>query len=375
MGNCVTYFRNTFINGIIANGTNSGVSDIKASQTAFGVFIGFFVVGLAILIIQWMCLCCCCCCPSCCPSKCCQKDENEQYTKCELYWPTIALITLLLLIIIVSAIGLSKASTFKTGLTNIQCSTAMFFDDIVNGNVTTDGNSFFIGVSQIVSTMGSLSTNMNTINTSLANLAGNLTAVTGHLSTAQNNIQLVPNNAAADGNAVINYNAPIGSSSPSAGSLPSGFPTVLGSSGNGGIIGTLYSKIASASSTLSSIQSGANGFTSGAAGLSGSIGTMTTTLNNVQTQINNLDSSVYNGLNILTTPKSIGTLVINLIYGIALGLAALALLGVILMTFCDKYKCRYLMYFSCVILFFIGIIGFLVAIIFSIIVPVLYLFC
>ncbi len=70
-----------------------------------------------------------------------------------------------------------------------------------------------------------------------------------------------------------------------------------------------------------------------------------------------------------------GTLVINLIYGVMLGLSVLALLGVVLMTFCDKYKCRYLMYFSCVSLFFLGILGFLLAIIFSIIVPILFLMC
>lgn len=321
-----------------------------------------------------MCLCCCCCCPGCCPSKCCQKDENEQYTKCELYWPTIALITLLLLIIIVSAIGLAKASTFKTGMTNIQCSTAMFFDDIINGNVTTDGNSFFIGVSNLVSTIGSLNTNMGTINTSLYNLNTSLGTITTHLTTTQTDIQKVPNNVAADGNAVINYNSPIGTAGSST-PLASGFVSVLGSSGNSGIIGEFYSKISSTYSTLNTIMGGTSGFVSGSGGLTSSIGTMTTTLNNVQTQINDLDGSVYSALNILSTPKTIGTLVINLIYGIALGLAALALLGVILMTFCDKYKCRYLMYFSCVILFFIGIIGFLVAIIFSIIVPVLYLFC
>jgi hypothetical protein len=77
----------------------------------------------------------------------------------------------------------------------------------------------------------------------------------------------------------------------------------------------------------------------------------------------------------MDTPKSIGGLVISLIYGVALGLSVLTLLGVILMTFCDKYKCRYLMYFSCVILFFIGLVGFLIALLFSIVVPVLFFLC
>lgn len=68
-------------------------------------------------------------------------------------------------------------------------------------------------------------------------------------------------------------------------------------------------------------------------------------------------------------------MVIQLFYGVALGFACLALIGVVLMTFCDKYKCRYLMYFACVILFFFGLLGFLIAIIFSVLVPVMYWGC
>lgn len=66
---------------------------------------------------------------------------------------------------------------------------------------------------------------------------------------------------------------------------------------------------------------------------------------------------------------------IQLFYGVALGLAILALLGVIMMTFCDKYKCRYIMYFACFILFFFALLGFFIAIIFSIFVPLIYWSC
>jgi hypothetical protein len=70
-----------------------------------------------------------------------------------------------------------------------------------------------------------------------------------------------------------------------------------------------------------------------------------------------------------------GTLVLQVFYGASLGLAVFSLIGVVLMTFCDKYKCRYLMYFACVFMFFIGIIGFLIATIFSIIIPFYYWGC
>lgn len=203
MGKCVTYCRNDVISAAI-NGGDVGAK-VQSSQSALGVFVGFFAVGLVIMMFQWMFLCCCCCCPGCCPSKCCQKNENEQYTKCELYWPTISLILLLLLIIIVSAIGLSKTTTFKKGINDLQCSTAIMFDDIVNGNVTADGSNFFIGVTNLVQSINDLSGNMTTISTQIGNLDSGLTTVVSNLNTAKNDIQLVPKNNAGDGNAEIKY--------------------------------------------------------------------------------------------------------------------------------------------------------------------------
>jgi len=250
------------------------------------------------------------------------------------------------------------------------------FDDIVNGNVTADGSAFFTGVTKLVSTINDLNTNINDIKNNMTNLDSGLSTIVTDLSTAKDDIQKVPQNALSGGNAVIDYKTRISDPYiPSTGTVSSIFVTVLGSSNTGGIIGNLYSNIETGYNTLSGIKTSASAFAAGATGFSSSIGGITSDLNNVQTQITDLDNSVKDGLDLMETPKTIGTLVINLIYGIALGLAALALLGVILMTFCDKYKCRYLMYFSCVILFFFGILGFLIAIIFSIIVPVMYLLC
>jgi hypothetical protein len=70
-----------------------------------------------------------------------------------------------------------------------------------------------------------------------------------------------------------------------------------------------------------------------------------------------------------------GTMAFQAIYGVAMGIAELALIGVVLMAFCDMYKCRYLMYFSCLIFFVFGFISFWISIIFSFIVPILYWSC
>ena len=56
-------------------------------------------------------------------------------------------------------------------------------------------------------------------------------------------------------------------------------------------------------------------------------------------------------------------------YGVFIGFGFFALLGALLTACCDKYGCRYLMYFSCVFLFIVGLIGFLIATIISLIIP------
>ena len=81
-----------------------------ASAQEVGMYVGPFVIGFVIIILMWMFLGCCCCCPSCCPSKCCQKPDEQAYTKCELIWPTVILVMALLMIIIMSVIGITKAA-------------------------------------------------------------------------------------------------------------------------------------------------------------------------------------------------------------------------------------------------------------------------
>ncbi len=72
---------------------------------------------------------------------------------------------------------------------------------------------------------------------------------------------------------------------------------------------------------------------------------------------------------------TIVTSVITAFFGVIVGLSVLVILGALLMTFCEKYKCRYLIYFSCIFLFLIGIVGFLLSTLLSAIVPVVYFTC
>ena len=111
----------------------------------------------------------------------------------------------------------------------------------------------------------------------------------------------------------------------------------------------------------------------------GSIGSIISSalnpLDNLKTMLTGLDSS-FSSINDSVNPiMNMITLVVTAIFGVFIGLGVLSILGTVLMTFCDKYSCRYLVYFVCVILFILGIISFLLALIFSIITPILYLGC
>ena len=69
------------------------------------------------------------------------------------------------------------------------------------------------------------------------------------------------------------------------------------------------------------------------------------------------------------------TIGVSVYFGVVIGFTVLAIIGCLLMSFCDKFKCRYLIYFACVILFLAALIGFLLSTIFSIMTPALYYSC
>lgn len=161
------------------------------------------------------------------------------------------------------------------------------------------------------------------------------------------------------------------------GTTPSMFPTILGTtaSGGSGIVGTLYGAVSQVKSVLSGIATNAGSFSNNSASFSGAISGAQSNLDNFVSIIQSGDSTIGSALKLTKTPSTLMTMGIQVFYGVIIGFCVLTLLGVLLMTFCDKYRCRHLMYFSCIFLFLIGMIGFLISGLFSVFVPVLYLGC
>ena len=88
-----------------------------------------------------------------------------------------------------------------------------------------------------------------------------------------------------------------------------------------------------------------------------------------------LDSSSYTTLKTVDSHNGQIHLGVQLLYGLTIGIASTMLLGTLLVAFCDKINCRYLIYFSCFLLFFIGVLGFALCVLFSIMVPTIYFGC
>jgi hypothetical protein len=120
---------------------------------------------------------------------------------------------------------------------------SIILDDLMNGNVTNSGSSFFAGLKEINNQLGHLNGNLTSINSTMATIipsSGNISTTITRGNTALSNIQKIPNNANSGGNmANIAYNTPFTSSSPT-GTINSIFPSILGSSNTGGLIETMY---------------------------------------------------------------------------------------------------------------------------------------
>ena len=82
-----------------------------------------------------------------------------------------------------------------------------------------------------------------------------------------------------------------------------------------------------------------------------------------------MDSSIGGPLGMLGNVGQNGNMGLQAFYGVFIGFASLALLGTLLTACCDKYGCRHLIYFSCLIMFLVGLIGALLSTLFSFLIP------
>ena len=125
-----------------------------------------------------------------------------------------------------------NASTVGNSFKSMSCSLAIFTDDLINGNVTMSGQSFFTGLRVFANSLTNLQGNLSNLNSSLSDL--NTTGATSATFNAVQQITTVSNtyvknlpNGANTGPMVLDYNSPINQGSGTT-LLASSFPGELG---------------------------------------------------------------------------------------------------------------------------------------------------
>jgi hypothetical protein len=73
------------------------------------------------------------------------------------------LILALLLLIIASVIGITRASDIQSSYTAVSCSVAITADDLLNGNISTTGK-YFLGMNNLIGGLNGLQSNLGTVN-------------------------------------------------------------------------------------------------------------------------------------------------------------------------------------------------------------------
>ncbi len=260
------------------------------------------------------------------------------------------------------------------------CSVAICLDDIINGNVT-DSNKYFIGLKPLYNSITTIKNNLSNIDTQFTSIiptGPTATATMTAFATAQGAIDLIPTNAAGGRVSAYNYKTPFDSAAATL-TLPSTFPNALGSTGaadSSTAIYASYNGLAVIQNVINQITFGALGVKTQIAGTFGSaLDTAKTTLKGVMDNLVNGDAKFYSIYSTITPYFPVMGQAITGIYAGLIGLASIAMLATLMLLICNIYKCRYILYLTCVIFVLIGVISFLLSFLLSAILPITYWTC
>lgn len=120
--------------------------------------------------------------------------------------------------------------SFKEAVKSTRCGFAILFDDVVNGNITQDGQNFFMGLDLLKVDITDLKNEIASFRGSINPITSNGTVTSEILTetdTAMDNLKKVPDGSG--GPLVLSYPSPIDADTPT-GTVDSLFPEILGTS-------------------------------------------------------------------------------------------------------------------------------------------------
>lgn len=202
-----------------------------------------------------------------------------------------------------------------------------------------------------------------------------MTNVLSNVATAKSRVSEIPDGTA--GNSLgLQYINPINAATGGAASLNSLYNDLLGDQATtASEVGATYTVLTTVEDFLGGISTAAKAFVDSVQPFKDSVSGVKDSISGFSTTINDAVNSA-DGIYTTAQPALDGlTIGVSVFFGVVIGFCVLGILGCLLMTFCDKFKCRYLIYFACVILFIIAIIGFILSIMFSVITPAMFFAC
>jgi hypothetical protein len=248
--------------------------------------------------------------------------------------------------------------------------------------VTSTGK-YFVGLQTLYNQIGNMQNNLTFIDTTLTSIIPGGTgtvggATIGASSVAKSGIDAIPTGTAAGKVPAYNYGTPF--TTPSAlQTLPSKMPNDLGSTNiadANSVIYVAYNGISTIQSIVNQVIGGAQGVKNTiSSGFSNALNQAKKVLGGVSGTLVSGDKQYYDIFSQVSTMFPLMNTGITGVYAGLIGLASLGMLAALLLLICNFYKCRYLLYFVCIILVFIGIISFFLSIIISALIPVFYFTC
>jgi hypothetical protein len=254
---------------------------------------------------------------------------------------------------------------------------SIVFDDILNGNVTSDGK-YFIGLQPLASRLYDFSGQLTNINNSLDSVSTAVNSAAASFTTASNSIAIIPNGTAGQRADPINYQTPFDGSA-ALSNLPSTLPANLGSTAAGDSSTTLYITNAGLTTIQNNIAQVSTNAQSVKTSMGGSFGstllTVQQTVLDIAGTVNSVNTQFYSIYSTATPYMQTVTTAITGVYAGLIAISAVAMLATLLLLICNFYKCRYLLYLTCFIMLIVGIISLLLVSLISTLIPVLYFGC
>ena len=253
-------------------------------------------------------------------------------------------------------------------------------DDILNGNVTESGK-YFTGIKTLSTSLTTVKNNLTNIDAQFSTIiptGATALATTNAYNAARTAIDIIPTNAAAGKVSAYNYKTAFNNAAGTL-TLPSTLPNALGSTNaadSTSAVYLTYTGLATIQSVIDQITVGAQAIKTQ---ISGGFGTALDSAKGVMKNISNTleggDTKFYETYSSISPNFPLINTAVTGIYAGFVAIASVGLLATLLLLICNLYKCRYLLYFTCLIMVIIGFITFFLSILLSAFLPFIYFTC